>query len=265
VDFRWTKGQSILYRAPGSRLFLSPACTPSECWNEAQRRENPDRGIRDFGERVPGVEQARVKRRRPAQLISNKYKESEMHHTERDRLFEILYNKSFIYRDNPPFTLVSGRQSPYYFDCKAATLDPEGLSLVGCIMFQAIRNLRPDAVGGLTLGADPISLSTSLEAHRQGVSIRPIIVRKEPKKHGTARWIEGLLDGVKRVVAIDDVITTGGSTITAIERMREAGLDIIAAAVMVDREEGGREAIEATGVSVIPLFSRSDFDRRRLG
>jgi len=132
-------------------------------------------------------------------------------------------------------------------------------------MFQAIRNLRPDAVGGLTLGADPISLSTSLEAHRQGVSIRPIIVRKEPKKHGTARWIEGLLDGVKRVVAIDDVITTGGSTITAIERMREAGLDIIAAAVMVDREEGGREAIEATGVSVIPLFSRSDFDRRRLG
>lgn len=188
-----------------------------------------------------------------------------MHHTERDRLFEILYTKSFIYRDNPPFTLVSGRQSPYYFDCKAATLDPEGLSLVGALTFQAIRNLKPDAAGGLTLGADPIALSASLEAYRQGVSIKPIIVRKEPKKHGTAKWIEGILDGVKRVVAIDDVITTGGSTITAIERMREAGLEVIAAAVIIDREEGGREAIEETGVSVISLFKREDFDRRRLG
>ena len=195
-----------------------------------------------------------------------------MHHTERDRLFEILYTKSFIYRDNPPFTLVSGRQSPYYFDCKAATLAviwgglaDEGLSLVGALTFQAIRNLKPDAAGGLTLGADPIALSASLEAYRQGVSIKPIIVRKEPKKHGTAKWIEGILDGVKRVVAIDDVITTGGSTITAIERMREAGLEVIAAAVIIDREEGGREAIEETGVSVISLFKREDFDRRRLG
>ena len=146
-----------------------------------------------------------------------------------------------------------------------ATLDPEGLSLVGVLTFQAIRNLKPDAAGGLTLGADPIALSASLEAHRQGVSIKPIIVRKEPKKHGTAKWIEGILDGVRRVVVIDDVITTGGSTITAIERMREAGLEVIAAVVIIDREEGGREAIEATGVSVISLFTRGDFDRRRLG
>ncbi len=188
-----------------------------------------------------------------------------MHHTERDRLFEILYTKSFIYRDNPPFTLVSGRQSPYYFDCKATTLDPEGLALVGVLMFQAIRTLKPDAAGGLTLGADPIALSASLEAYRQGVAIKPIIVRKEPKKHGTAKWIEGILDGVKRAVVIDDVITTGGSTITAIERMREAGLEVIAAAVIIDREEGGREAIEATGVPVLSLLRREDFDKRPHG
>jgi orotate phosphoribosyltransferase len=187
-----------------------------------------------------------------------------MTQNKRERLLDIMYTKSFIYRDNPPFTLVSGRQSPYYFDCKATTLDPEGCTLVGELMFEAVKGLGADAAGGLTLGADPIALSTSLAAYRQGVRIYPLVVRKEPKKHGTQKWVEGVLDSVKRVVVIDDVITTGGSTITAIERLRESGLEVIRAAVIIDREEGGRESIEATGVKVISIFKRSDFDKRRL-
>jgi len=187
----------------------------------------------------------------------------------RDRLFDILYAKSFIYREDPPFTLVSGRQSFYYFDCKATTLDADGVSLIGEVMYDAIEpligQLAIDGIGGLTLGADPISISTAIAARRKGQSLRPLIVRKEPKKHGTQKWIEGDAAGAKNVVVIDDVITTGGSTITAIERMRESGLTIVKAAVVIDREEGGRENIEKTGVGVISLFKRSDFDSRRLG
>ncbi len=187
----------------------------------------------------------------------------------RDRLFDILYTKSFIYREDPPFTLVSGRQSFYYFDCKGATLDAEGVSLTGEVMLDALLPFigpeKIDGIGGLTLGADPISISTAIAAHRRGIALSPLIVRKEPKKHGTQKWIEGDAGRVKKVVVIDDVITTGGSTITAIERLRESGLVVVKAAVVVDREEGGRENIEKTGIEVIPLFTRSEFDARRLG
>jgi orotate phosphoribosyltransferase len=188
--------------------------------------------------------------------------------SKRERLFEILYEKSFIYRDDPPFTLVSGRQSPYYFDCKATTLDPEGVFLIGEVVMDAIQQIIGEsdirALGGLTLGADPVSISTSIAANRRGYRISPLIIRKEPKLHGTQKWIEGDLNGVRNVVVIDDVITTGGSTITAIEKMRESGLAVVRAAVIVDREEGGRERIENEGVPVISLFRRSDFDSRRI-
>lgn len=186
----------------------------------------------------------------------------------RDRLFDILYKKSFIYREDPPFTLVSGRQSFYYFDCKGATLDAEGVALTGEVMLDALAPFigpdEIDAIGGLTLGADPISISTAIAAYRRGIALCPLIVRKEPKKHGTQKWIEGDAGRVKKVVVIDDVITTGGSTITAIERLRESGLEVVRAAVVIDREEGGRENIEKTGIEVVSLFRRSDFDARRL-
>ncbi len=184
------------------------------------------------------------------------------------RLLDILYTKSFIYRENPPFKLVSGRESFYYFDCKATTLDPEGLSLIGMAVYDKLAEmLRPHGtcgIGGLTLGADPISLAASLEAYRNNVTLYPLIVRKEPKKHGTSKWIEGNIGGIQKVIAVDDVITTGGSTITAIERLRESGLEVLKAVVLIDREEGGRENIEKEGVEVISLFTRADFDRKRL-
>ncbi|HOO71757.1 MAG TPA: orotate phosphoribosyltransferase [Spirochaetota bacterium] len=188
---------------------------------------------------------------------------------DREQLFNLLYTRSFMYREDPPFKLVSGRESFYYFDCKGTTLHGEGVALTGKVMFEALRPLIEkgaiQGIGGLTLGADPISVSTAIAAFHQGMPVSPLIVRKEPKKHGTQKWIEGDLENVKGVVVIDDVITTGGSTITAIEHMRESGLTVVKAAVVVDREEGGRENIEKTGVEVISLFTRSDFDRRRLG
>lgn len=186
----------------------------------------------------------------------------------RERLFNILYSRSFIYREDPPFRLASGATSSYYFDCKNTTLDPEGCSLVGKLIFYEITRLNIDlkglGIGGLTLGADPISLATSLEAYRNGSIIYPIIVRKEPKGHGTGKWLEGNVNDISRVIVIDDVITTGGSTILAIKRMRESSLQIEKAMVIVDREEGGRENIEASGVDIVSLFNRSHFDKRRI-
>ncbi len=182
---------------------------------------------------------------------------------QRERLFSLLYEKSFMYREDPPFKLASGALSPYYFNCKAVTLDPEGCSLIGNLAFQEIKDLKADAIGGLTLGADPISLAASLEAFKNGVNIAPLIIRKEAKKHGTQKWIEGNLEGVKNVIVVDDVITTGGSTITALERMRESGLNVIKALVLLDRQEGGKENIEAKGVEVVSLYKRSEFDSKR--
>ncbi|MDY6934161.1 MAG: orotate phosphoribosyltransferase [Spirochaetota bacterium] len=178
----------------------------------------------------------------------------------RERLFNLLYSRSFLYREDPPFKLANGGVSPYYFNCKTITLDPEGCFLSGKLVFQAIKGFNIDAIGGLTLGADPISLSTILEAFQNSIRISPLIVRKEPKKHGTSRWIEGNLEGVQRAVVVDDVITTGQSTITAIDRLRDLGIEIASVVVLIDREEGGRENIEATGVEVISLFNRTDFD-----
>ncbi len=185
-----------------------------------------------------------------------------------DELFNILFTKTYMYRDDPPFTLVSGKQSNYYFDCKASTLDAKGVYLTGAVLFETVKGIieaeKIQALGGLTLGADPIAISTAIYSQTQGISINPLVIRKEAKAHGTQKWIEGNLDNVKNVLAIDDVITTGKSTITAIERLQESGLQVSHAAVIIDREEGGRENIEKLGIKVISLYTRSDFDNKRL-
>jgi len=176
------------------------------------------------------------------------------------RLFSLLYARAFRYREDPPYSLAAGKTSPYYFNCKAVTLDPEGCTLIGKLMFNEVKEFNIDAIGGLTLGADPISLATSLEAYQNDIRISPLIVRKEGKGHGNKSWVEGNLEAAHRVVIVDDVITTGGSIIFAIDRLRDSGIKIARVLVLIDREEGGRENIERKGVGVISLFNKTDFD-----
>jgi orotate phosphoribosyltransferase len=159
------------------------------------------------------------------------------------RLIEIVLEKSFQYRDNPPFTLASGKQSNYYFNCKPTTMNPEGMNLIGKVLFGMLKDAPVTAAGGLTLGADPIANALSVISFQEGKPIKSFTVRKETKDHGTKSKIEGTLQKGERIVVLDDVITTGGSTITAIEAVREAGLVIDRVIAFIDREEGGRENI----------------------
>jgi len=200
---------------------------------------------------------------------------------DRARLLELLRTLSFERRK---VVLASGRESDFYVDCKRTALTAEGHALVGRCLFDRIRRMEPfpRGVGGLTLGADPIASAVALtsfleyekwraqaqpdEAAPERVAPRTIdafVVRKEPKGHGTGQWIEGrktIPDG-SRVVVIEDVVTTGGSALKAIERCRAEGLVPVRCLALVDRQEGGREAIEAAGVPLEALFTREDFIR----
>lgn len=158
--------------------------------------------------------------------------------------------------------LASGRMSDFYFDGKQTTLHPEGAALVAQLAFEKILQHFPEAeaVGGPTLGADPMASALTVISYQQGKPLPAFIVRKEPKGHGTMSWIEGarhLRSGMK-VVLLEDVITTGGSILKAADRVKEAGILPLGIVVLVDREEGGREALEAQGLKVISLFTKSD-------
>ena len=174
------------------------------------------------------------------------------------RLAEIIMKKSFRYSENPPFTLASGGTSNYYFNCKPTTLDPEGMNLIGAILFEMLSDADVSAAGGLTLGADPIANALSLISYQRGNPIKSFVIRKDVKEHGTKSAVEGDVIPGERVVIIDDVITTGGSTIMAIERARAAGLVIDRVIALIDREEGGRENIERYVARVDALFTRSE-------
>lgn len=174
------------------------------------------------------------------------------------RLAEIIIEKSFRYSDNPPFTLVSGRTSNYYFNCKPTTMDPEGMNLVGEILFEMLREADVSAAGGLTLGADPIANALSLISYQRGRPIKSFTIRKDVKDHGTKSAVEGDVAPGEKVVIIDDVITTGGSTITAIERASAAGLVVEQVIALIDREEGGRENILRHVARVEAVFTRSE-------
>jgi orotate phosphoribosyltransferase len=174
------------------------------------------------------------------------------------RLAEIILERSFRYSEDPPFTLSSGRKSPFYFDCKPTTLDPEGMNLIGRLVFDMLKDSPVTAAGGLTLGADPIANALSLISYQRGRPIQSFIVRKDVKGHGTKNRIEGNVKPGERVAVIDDVVTTGASTITAIESAREAGLIVDCAIVLIDREEGGMEKIKALLDRVDPVLTRSE-------
>jgi orotate phosphoribosyltransferase len=174
------------------------------------------------------------------------------------RLAELILERSFRYSEDPPFTLSSGRKSPYYFDCKPTTLDPEGMNLIGRLVFDMLKDSPVTAAGGLTLGADPIANALSLISYQQGRPIKSFIVRKDAKGHGTKNKIEGNVKAGEKVAVIDDVVTTGASTVTAIESARDAGLIVERAVVLIDREEGGMENIKALVDRVDPVLTRSE-------
>ncbi|HET6612481.1 MAG TPA: orotate phosphoribosyltransferase [Kofleriaceae bacterium] len=175
------------------------------------------------------------------------------------RLREVLRARSFAERE---VTLSSGRRSNFYIDCKQTSLCPEGQFLIGQLVRAAIDHVAPSAIaaGGLTLGADPIATATALMSFVAGKPLSAFVVRKEPKGHGTGAWLEGA-DGFSPgapVVVVEDVITTGASTVRAIERVRDAGLEVVHVVALVDRQEGGREVVCALA-PVLALYQRGDF------
>ncbi len=163
------------------------------------------------------------------------------------------------------FTLASGKTSDLYIDCRVTAMDPKGAVLIGKLGYEMIsekirrENLDVQAIGGMTLGADPISLAVGMHSaqHDPENYLQVFTVRKEPKGHGAGKQIEGNFESGQNVIVVDDVITTGGSTIKAIEAIQKAGGKVCFALVLVDREEGGRQAIESFGVPVLPIFNRS--------
>ena len=176
---------------------------------------------------------------------------------ERQRLKEILLEKS--YREGT-FTLTSGKKSDFYIDCKQTTLSAEGAYLCGKLLFGFIRK-EPDlrAVGGMTLGADPLVTAVSVVSFLEGAPIPAFIIRKEPKGHGTGSWIEGKsnIPAGSFVALVEDVVTTGGTLIKAIERTQLEGYKVGGVFALVDREEGGSELLSQHGFKLVSLFTRT--------
>lgn len=177
--------------------------------------------------------------------------------TDREKLKKIILDLSYEKR---LVTLASGRQSDFYFDGKQTTLHSEGGILVGKLFYDAIKDLEViDGVGGITLGADPIATATSIAAYLAGKRMHAFIIRKEPKGHGTGQWLEGRknLPPGSKVVIVEDVVTTGGSSMKAVRRAEEEGLVVLGIVTLVDREEGGRENIEQEGYWLRAIFTKS--------
>ena len=177
----------------------------------------------------------------------------------RARLLEIL--KTLAYEEREVI-LASGKPSNFYIDCKQAVLTAEGHFCVGMVICDILANAAPEvrAVGGLTMGADPIASAVATVSFTLGRPIDAFYIRKEPKGHGTQKWMEGdkrVRPGTP-VAIVEDVCTTGGSTLKAVERARIHGLEVHRVITLVDREEGGREAVEKE-VPMTALFKKSDF------
>jgi orotate phosphoribosyltransferase len=176
----------------------------------------------------------------------------------KQELIEIICKKSFKYSHKPEFKLVSGKMSRFYINCKPTTLSPRGMYLVGHLVFEAIKDLNVDGVGGLTFGADPIAVATAFVSELKKSPIKAFSIRKTKKDHGIIRWVEGDITPGERVVIIDDVVTTGGSTIKAVQRARSEGLDVVKAVILVDRQEGGLENIREHVEDVSAIITRDD-------
>lgn len=185
-------------------------------------------------------------------------REQQMNSFEQKREALIAVVRKQSYREGD-FTLASGKKSTFYVDMKATTLHPEGAYLLGDLMVELSQKLglQVDAVGGMTLGADPMATAVSLAARSAGLFWPAYIVRKESKDHGTGQYVEGTENFKKgaKVLVLEDVVTTGGSSVKAIERLRSQGYQPVAVLSVVDREAGGKEAFEKLGVAFHALMT----------
>ena len=184
------------------------------------------------------------------------------HKPELQELFELIARLSFRQGD---FTLASGQKSNYYIDCRMTTLSARGAYLIGRLLYDRIQALpiKVDAVGGMTLGADPIVSAVLYRAAEVGEDLNGFLVRKEAKGHGTGRQVEGHLQPWMRVVVVEDVVSTGGSSIKAIEAIRRDApqAEIVAVLSLVDRAMGGAERFKAAGIPYQSLFGIDAFLR----
>lgn len=175
------------------------------------------------------------------------------------QLIEFVRAHSFLKSDEPIFLLSSGKMSNVYFDLRLTTLAPQGQHLIGNLLYARIKELglKPVAAGGLTMGADPVSCSLAYTSQLKGDPIEAFVIRKEPKKHGRGLQIEGNIRKGDNVVILDDVLTTGGSTIKALNIAKECGLNVLAAIVVLDRcEQNGKQNVEQH----CPLYSLLTID-----
>ncbi len=181
--------------------------------------------------------------------------------TQHEELVELLATRSARLGE---FTLASGARSNLYIDARMTAMSPDGLALIGPLGIATFADAgwNPDSVGGLTLGADPVSYAIAYASALAGIPIRAFTVRKEAKVHGTGKLIEGPFLPSDSVVVVEDVITSGGSALKAIDAVRSAGATVIGVLSLVDREEGGRERIEANGYVVRSLALASEIIAR---
>jgi len=181
---------------------------------------------------------------------------------DRLRLLQLLHEKSFR---SGRVVLASGKVSDFYIDCRQTSLSAEGHLLIGRLVYNLVRESFPKAVavGGPTLGADPLVSAVSLISQIEGHPLQGFLVRKAAKGHGTGAWIEGMANLARgdQVVVLEDVVTSGGSALQALDRVEQAGLDVRGVVVLVDRLEGGRQTIEQAGHEFHSLFTRQDFIR----
>lgn len=178
---------------------------------------------------------------------------------DRSELIKLI--RKLSYREGD-FTLASGKKSKFYIDLKVTTLHPQGAALIGKLAIDLIREkkLGVKGVGGLTLGADPLVTAVGIAGLEQGLILPALIVRKEAKDHGTSKYIEGVENvwAPGPVLVLEDVTTTGGSALTAVERLREMGYQIAGVLTVVDREQGGAEKFAALGIPFFKLLTLSE-------
>lgn len=178
----------------------------------------------------------------------------------KQELIGLLLASSFLHSETPRFPLASGKLSRYYIDCRKVLSHARARELAGDLILEKLGGgLRVDAVGGLLVGAYPVAIAVSDAAARAGKAIAAFAVRKEPKGHGLKNFLEGDVEKGQRVLVVDDVVTSGQSTVQAIERCRAQGLEVVRAVALVDRqEENGRENVEKTGVGFEAVLTLAD-------